>query len=250
MKTQTIIYRGMELPVFKSESPHTFGNEGKLMAVSNDGGPCIKAEVLAYVPSRDYPVITKDRQYRYCAELPDIPKQVNSYVTCKNSMLVRGMVSTVVCNAACGKTEVLCKNAADAYLEGNSVLYISMESPSHHILERCVKLAWKQVRSERDQEYGLPVDSKEWTDANPPHMNVVQGAVNINTCSVKSLLHQYFVTQGVTPDILIIDNISLMKPKHCFGIKVRERVYSELVNIAREANIAIITAEHVKAVIG
>ena len=227
---QKLTFTDMELDLFQPETPTTFGNEGKEMVVSDNlvncnGNGYFTCKVLAYLPSREYPVVTPVGQYRYCAEIP-VGKILNNKYLDHNSMLIRGKVSSIFALPGTGKTEALCKTAIDAGNQGYSVLYITLETSTASIYKRMANMA-KGL---------LPVV-------------IIQGKVRMTTKDINTLI----TSAKIRPDVVIIDYISLVDPDAASGetdyridYRIR-RTYSELVDIARKNEISIVTAEAVSA---
>jgi hypothetical protein len=134
-----IEYEGRQLPIFKSDVPVTFGNKGKEMVIAHDTSLPTVETVLAYIPGRDYPVITQYAEYEHCAELPECP-EVNTYLP--GTLLCRGKLSMVLSRPNSGKTELLCKSAIQACKAGNKVLYFSFELTAVSVYNRCAMLLY------------------------------------------------------------------------------------------------------------
>lgn len=127
------------MPIFTSDVPVTFGNKGKEMVIAHDTSLPTVETVLAYIPGRDYPVITQYAEYEHCAELPECP-EVNAYLP--GTLLCRGKLSMVVSRPNSGKTELLCKSAIQACKSGNKVLYLSFELTADSVYRRCAMLLY------------------------------------------------------------------------------------------------------------
>lgn len=143
-----IEYEGRQLPLFKSDVPVTFGNKGKEMVIAHDTSLPTVETVLAYIPGRDYPVITQYAEFEYCAELPECP-EVNTYLP--GTLLCRGKLSMVVSRPNSGKTELLCKSAIQACKAGNKVLYLSFENTADAIYRRCAMLLYDTLLPSTEQ---------------------------------------------------------------------------------------------------
>lgn len=216
----------MELDLFQKETPTTFGNEGKEMVVSDsleNGNGYTIAKVLAYLPGREYPVVTAKGQYKYCAEIPVGKIRINKYLN-HNSMCIRGKVSSIIAFTGSPKTEALCQNAIDACLNSYNVLYITLEASQEAIFTRIVNMS------------SSPLNNLE----------IVQGRPRMTTPDINALIK----TCQLDPDVVIIDYSTLIDP-HTTSSNPdcrRRTIYSELVDIAMKNNIAIVTAEGVSPV--
>ena len=222
MKKQTIIYRGKELPLFKSETPQTFGNKGKLMAVSNDGGPCIQTAVLAYVPARDFPVITKDVEYRYCAELPEGSILQNEYMD--SLSLQRGQIHIITDTSFPNILESLCKITLDAANSDRKVFFISSKTNVDELYERLKNMA------------DFPLDK------NPVYLR--NGWTNM--CMTAEIRNAIKLVEESKEhphiDVLVIDSLEATVSPYM----IRKESLIGLQNIAREKNIAVITSETIQ----
>ena len=224
--TEKLVFSDLELDLFQPKLPITFSNGGKDMAVSdslvNESG-YVTCPVLAYLPDREYPVITPQGQYKYCAEIPLGEIRVNKFLD-HNSMLIRGKVSTIVALAGTGKTESLCQNAVDACHNDYNVLYISLELPMESIFNRVHNMALTPLRN----------------------LQIVKGINRMNTRDVCGIVK----CARFKPDVVVLDNFNLVEP---FATSSdpdarRRTAYFELVDIARKHDIAIVTAEAVSPV--
>jgi hypothetical protein len=224
--TEKLVFTDMELDLFQPKLPITFSNGGKDMAVSdslvNESG-CVICPVLAYLPDREYPVITPQGQYKYCAEIPLGKLHVNKFLD-HNSMLVRGKVSTIVALAGTGKTEALCQNAVDACLNDYNVLYISLELSMDSISNRIQNMALNPLRN----------------------LQIVQGKHRMNMMDVCGIVK----CARFQPDVVVLDYFNLVEPFDASSDPDarRKKAYFELVDIARKNDIAILTAEAVSPV--
>lgn len=216
----------MELDLFQPDSPTTFGKEGELMVVSDNivnRNGYLTSNVLAYLPGREYPVVTQSGQYKYCAEIPVGKIRINKYLD-HNPMFIRGKVSSIFALPGSGKTEALCQNAIDACLNSYNVLYIAIEPSMDAICSRIANMAPNPLRN----------------------LKIVQGKPRMTTHDVNTLI----TTCQFEPDVVIIDYISLVEPyvtssnPECH----RRITYLELVDIARKNDISILTAEAVSPV--
>lgn len=223
---QKLVFTDMELDLFQPDSPTTFGNEGELMVVSDNivnGNGYLTSKVLAYLPGREYPVITQDGQFKYCAEIPVGKIRINKYLD-HNPMLIRGKVSSILTLPSSGKTEALCQNAIDACLNSYNVLYIAIELSMDAICSRIANMAPNPLRN----------------------LKIVQGKPRMTTQDVNTLI----TTCQLEPDVVILDYISLVEPYATSSNADHRRrtTYFELVDIARKKGIAIVTAEAVSPV--
>lgn len=216
----------MELDLFQADSPTTFGNDGKVMVVSDsllNGNGYLTSKVLAYLPGREYPVVTPQGQYKYCAEIPVGKIRINKYLD-HNPMFIRGKVSSIVTLPSSGKTEALCQNAIDACLNSYNVLYITIETSMDAICSRIANMAPNPLRN----------------------LKIVQGKPRMTTQDVNTLI----TTCQLEPDVVILDYISLVEPYATSSNPDHRRrtTYFELVDIARKKGISILTAEAVSPV--
>lgn len=225
---QKLVFTDMELDLFQPDSPTTFGKEGELMVVSDNivnenGDGYLTCKVLAYIPGREYPVITQDGQYRYCAEIPVGKIRINKYLD-HNPMLIRGKVSSILTLPSSGKTEALCQNAIDACLNSYNVLYIAIELSMDAICSRITNMAPNPLRN----------------------LKIVQGKPRMTTQDVNTLI----TTCQFEPDVVILDYISLVEPYATSSNADHRRrtTYFELVDIARKQGVSIVTAEAVSPV--
>lgn len=223
---QKLVYTDMELELFQQETPTTFGIGGKEMVVSDsleNRNGYITGKVLAYIPGREYPVITPQGQYKYCAELPVGKLHINKYLD-HNSMLIRGKVSSIFAPPCSGKTEALCQNAVDACLNSYNVLYITLETSMESICSRIGNMAPNPLRN----------------------LKIAQGKPRMTTQDVNTLI----TACELEPDVVILDYISLVEPYATSSNPEHRRrtTYFELVDIARKTDISIVTAEAVSPV--
>lgn len=224
--TEKLVFTDVELDLFQPKFPTTFANGGQNMAVSdklvNDRG-YITCPVLAYLPDREFPVITPQGQYKYCAEVPLGKITANKFLD-HNSMLIRGKVSSIITLAGTGKTEALCQNAVDACLNDYDVLYISLESSPEAISNRIYTMAIAPLRN----------------------LQITQGKLHMNTMDVLGIVK----CARFKPDVVIIDHFSLVEPFAAASDPDARRrtAYFELVDIARKHDVAILTAEAVSPV--
>lgn len=225
--TEKLVFSDLELDLFQPNLPITFSNGGKDMAVSdslvNESG-YVACPVLAYLPDREYPVITPQGQYKYCAELPLDKTRVNKFLD-HNSMLVRGKVSTIVALAGTGKTEALCQNAVDACLNDYNVLYISLDLTMESIFNRIQAMTLNPLRN-------LQIVQAKYLRMNTRDIcGIVKGA-------------------RFQPDVVVLDYFNIVEPCAMSSDPDARRrtAYFELVDIARKNDIAIVTAEAVSPV--
>jgi hypothetical protein len=224
--TEKLVFSDLELDLFQPKLPITFSNGGKDMAVSdslvNESG-YVACPVLAYLPDREYPVITPQGQYKYCAEIPIGEIRVNKFLD-HNSMLIRGKVSTIVALAGTGKTESLCQNAVDACHNDYNVLYISLELSMDAIFNRIQRTTLNPLRN----------------------LQIVKGIHRMNTRDVCGIVK----CARFQPDVVVLDYFNLVEPfATSTDPDARRRIaYFELVDIARKNDIAIVTAEAVSPV--
>lgn len=224
--TQKLVFTDMELDLFQPDSPTTFGNDGKIMVVSDsleNGNGYLTSKVLAYLPGREYPVVTSQGQYKYCAEIPVGKLRINKYLD-HNPMLLRGKVSSIVARPGSGKTEALCQNAIDACLHDYNVLYITMETSMDALCSRIANMAPNPLRN----------------------LKIVEGKPRMSTQDVNTLIKAC----QFEPDVVIIDYSTLLEPYAASSNQDSRRrmIYFELVDIALRNNIAIVTAEGVSPV--
>lgn len=224
--TQKLVFTDMEIDLFQPDSPTTFGNDGEIMVVSDNlvnGNGYLTCKVLAYLPEREYPVITPQGQYKYCAELPVGKLRINKYLD-HNPMLIRGKVSSIFARPGSGKTEALCQNAIDACLHDYNVLYITMETSMDAICSRIANMATNPLRN----------------------LKIVEGKPRMSTQDVNAFIK----TCQFDPDVVIIDYGTLLEPSAASSSQDTRRraIYFELVDIALRSNIAIVTAEGVSPV--
>ena len=224
--TEKLVFTDMELDLFQTDSPTTFGKEGQIMVVSDsllNGSGYLTCKVLAYIPGREYPVVTPTGQYKYCAEIPVGKIRINKYLD-HNPMFIRGKVSSIFALPGSGKTEALCQNAIDACLNSYNVLYITMETSMDAICSRIANMS-----------------------PNPLHnLKIVQGKPRMTTKDVNTLI----TTCQLELDVVVIDYISLVEPYATSSNAEHRRrtTYFELVDIARKQGVAIVTAEAVSPV--
>lgn len=223
---EKIVFTDMELELFQPKSPTTFDNGGQEMVVSDSlltGNGYLTCKVLAYLPGREYPVITPQGQYKYCAKLPLGKIRINKYLD-HNPMLIRGKVSSIFARPGSGKTEALCQNAIDACLHDYNVLYITMETSMEAICSRITNMAPSALRNLKIAEA-------------KPRMSTQDVNAFIKTCQFD-------------PDVVIIDYSTLLEPYAASSNQDSRRrsIYFELVDIALKNNIAIVTAEGVSPV--
>lgn len=224
--TEKLVFSDLELDLFQPKLPITFSNGGKDMAVSDtlvNKSECVICPVLAYLPDREYPVITPQGQYKYCAEIPLDKTRANRFLD-HNSMLVRGKVSTIVALAGTGKTEALCQNAVDACLNDYNVLFISLESSIEAIFNRTQTMTLSPLRN----------------------LQIVKGIHRMNTRDVCGIIK----CAKFQPDVVVLDYFNLVEPYATSSDPDARRrtAYFELVDIARKNDIAIVTAEAVSPV--
>lgn len=219
---QKLVFTDMELDLFQPDSPTTFETNGELMVVSDNivnGNGYLTSRVLAYLPGREYPVITKDGQYKYCAQIPVGKLRINKYLD-HNHMFIRGKVSSIFALPGSGKTEALCQNAIDACFHSYNVLYITMETSVDAICSRIANMS-----------------------PNPLHnLHIAQGKPRMTTKDIDTFIK----TCQFEPDVVVIDYISLLAPYLATSSNpdYRRRItYFELVDIAMKNDIAIVTSE-------
>lgn len=230
-----ICYDGMEIHPFTSEEPVTFGSNGKPMVVANEDSRTFLATVLAYLPGRSFPVITERSEYKYCAEIPDEPIQVNGYFK-GNPMLVRGKVSTLMSFPNGGKTEALCMNCISACQEGYTVLYLALEMSEVATYKRLARLMYHTDN----------VDYNTFGFINQHlggKLTVTTGKVHMTTEDAQRLIEN----STVKPDLVIVDYYSLLVPQDISSNASdrRRATYAALIDIARKYDVAILTAESV-----
>lgn len=210
-----IEYEGRQLPLFKSDVPVTFGTKGKEMVIAHDTSLPTVETVLAYIPGRDYPVITPYAEYEHCAELPECT-EVNAYLP--GTLLCRGKLSMVVSRPNSGKTELLCKSAIQACKAGNKVLYLSFELTAEWVYRRCAMLLYDTWLPSTEQ------------------MSQVKALVHPGELVIKEISKHISVIDIEDMDI---DNYDLLILDGCYGLFADGG--NELYRLALKHNKAILT---------
>lgn len=217
--TETINYKNKALPVFKSQEPVLFPNEGEMMAVANCEDTFALAKVIAYLPSRDFPVITKAADYKYCAKLPEGSILQNEYMD--SLSLQRGQVTIITDTSFPNILEALCKITLDAANTDRKVFFISSKTKVDELYVRLKNMA------------DFPLEK------NPIYLK--NGWKNMTVTSeirnaVKTLEES---KEHPKIDLLVIDSLEATISPY----KIRKESLIGLRNIAREKNMAVITSE-------
>lgn len=217
--TKTINYKNKALPVFTSKESVLFPNEGELMAVANCDDTFALANVIAYLPSREFPVITKAADYKYCAKLPEGSILQNEYID--SLSLQRGQIHIITDTAFPNIMESLCKITLDAAKSDNKVFFISSKTNVDDLYLRLKNMA------------DFPLDKNPIYLKNGwKNMTITSEIRNAIKTLEDSKEHPHI-------DVLVIDSLEATISPY----KIRKESLIGLRNIAREKNIAVITSE-------
>lgn len=238
--TQTITYYGRALPVFTSKTPVVFDNGGKVMLVDarKDKISCFPRpeKVLAYIPGRDFPVITADGEYRCCAEEPDQYNPVNEYVP-GNWCRARKRVEIIFSYPAEGRLEQLSRIAVNAAKSGSRVLFIGIEFDAEALLKKCA-ISLCGVAEPEQYEYEMLTKK---TGNNIRFVSIKQDITSSKIVDAITSSKIGDATHGAdNPDLVIIDGISLVHPVGTNEPRLIA-LARELNDIAHEHNVTIIT---------
>lgn len=217
--TKTLSYKNKALPVFNSQESVLFPQEGELMAVSNCEDADALAKVIAYLPSREFPVITNAADYKYCAKLPEGSILQNEYL--ESLSLQRGQITIITDTSFPKILEALCKITLDAANTDNKVFFISSKTKVETLSERLKNMADFPLEKN-------PIYLKNgWT--NMCMTAEIRNAIKVLEESKK---HPKI-------DVLVIDSLEATISPYM----IRKESLIGLQNIAREKNIAVITSE-------
>ena len=231
-EAQTINYYGRKIPVFTSKTPVLFDNGGKVMLV--DAKKDIISvnprpeKVLAYIPGREFPVITAEGEYRRCAEEPDKYNAVNEYIP-GNWCRARKRLEIIFSYAAEGRLEQLSRIAVNAAKSGSRVLFIGIEFSEEALCEKCVK---NMCGVSKPEQYDY--DMLEFNTRNT--LRFVSIKKDITSSRIDETIRA-----GDKPDLVILDGISLVHPVGTDGNRFIE-LAKELNDIAHERDVTIITS--------
>lgn len=216
---ESIKYKDQTLPLFKPQEAVLFPEEGELMAVANSEDAFALAKVIAYLPSRDYPVITKESNYKYCAKLPEGSILQNEYMD--SLSLQRGQIHIITDTSFQNILESLCKITLDAANSQKTVFFISSKTELGTLYERLKNMA------------DFPLDK------NPVYLK--NGWTNM--CMTAEIRNAIKVLEESKEhpkiDVLVIDALEATISPYM----IRKESLLGLQNIAREKNIAVITSE-------
>lgn len=217
--TKTLSYKNKALPVFNSQESVLFPQEGELMAVSNCEDADALAKVIAYLPSREFPVITKATDYKYCAKLPEGSILQNEYMD--SLSLQRGQITIITDTSFPNILESLCKITLDAANSDNKVFFISSKTKVETLSERLKNMA------------DFPLEK------NPIYLK--NGWTNM--CMTAEIRNAIKVLEESKEhpkiDVLVIDSLEATISPYM----IRKDSLIGLQNIAREKNMAVITSE-------
>ena len=215
---ESIKYKDQDLPLFKPQESVVFPEDGELMAVSNGEDAFALANVIAYLPSRDYPVVTKATQYKYCAKLPLGSVVQNEYLD--SLSIQRGQVQVITDTSFKDILESLCKITLDAAKAEKTVFFISSKTKAEDLYERLKNMA------------DFPMDKNPiylkhgWKDMRPNEIR--QAVIAIE----KSKKHPKV-------DLLVIDSLEATISPY----RSRKDSLLGLKELAREKNMPVITSE-------
>jgi hypothetical protein len=219
---KTLSYKNKALPVFNPKEPVVFPEKGEQMAVGDSEDAFDIANVLAYIPNRDYPVITKESNYKYCAKLPEGSILQNEYLD--SLSLQRGQIHIITDTSFQNILESLCKIALDAAKSDSKVFFISSKTKVETLYERLKNMA------------DFPLDKKPiylrngWT----------------NMCMTAEIRNAIKLVEEAKEhphiDVLVIDALEATISPYM----IKKESLLGLQNIAREKNIAVITSETIK----
>lgn len=217
--TKTINYKNKTLPVFTSQESVLFPDEGELMAVANCEDTFALANVIAYLPSREFPVITTAADYKYCAKLPEGSILQNEYID--SISLQKGQIHIITDTSFPNILESLCKITLDAAKSDSKVFFISSKTNVDDLYIRLKNMA------------DFPLDKNPiylrngWTN-----MCMTAEIINAIKTLEESKEHPHI-------DVLVIDSLEpIISP-----YMTRKESLTGLQHIAREKNIAVITSE-------
>lgn len=217
--TKTLSYKNKALPVFNSQESVLFPQEGELMAVSNCEDANALAKVIAYLPSREFPVITTAADYKYCAKLPEGSILQNEYID--SISLQKGQINIITDTSFPNILESLCKITLDAAKSDSKVFFISSKTNVDDLYIRLKNMA------------DFPLDKNPiylrngWTN-----MCMTAEIINAIKTLEESKEHPHI-------DVLVIDSLDpIISP-----YMIRKESLIGLQNIAREKNMAVITSE-------
>lgn len=216
---ESIKYKDKALPVFNSQESVLFPQEGELMAVANCDDAFALAKVIAYLPSREFPVITKAANYKYCAKLPEGSIIQNEYMD--SLSLQRGQIHIITDTSFPNILESLCKITLDAANSDRKVFFISSKTDLDELYLRLKNMA------------DFPLDKNPiylrngWTN-----MCMTAEIRNAIKLIEESKEHPHI-------DVLVIDSLEAIIAPYM----IRKEALIGLQNIAREKNIAVITSE-------
>lgn len=219
--TKTINYKNQSLPLFNPHEPVIFPDKGEQMAVGDCEDAFDIANVLAYIPNRDYPVITKQSNYKYCAKLPLGSVIQNEYMD--SLPLQKGQVLVITDTSFTDILESLCKITLDATKAQKTVFFISAQNTVEDLYERLKNMA------------DFPLDKNPvylkhgWKEMRPKE---IQQEVRTLEQSKKH----------PKVDLLVIDSLEATLSPY----RLRKDSLINLRNIARENNIAVVTSETLK----
>lgn len=219
---KTLSYKNKALPVFTPQEPVVFPEKGEQMAVGDSEDAFDIANVLAYIPNRDYPVITKESNYKYCAELPEGSILQNEYMD--SLSLQRGQIHIITDTSFPDILESLCKITLDAADSGRKVFFISSKTNVNELYKRLKNMA------------DFPLDKNPiylrngWTN-----MCMTAEIRNAIKLVEESKEHPHI-------DVLVIDSLEATVSPYM----IRKESLIGLQNIAREKNIAVITSETIQ----
>ena len=214
---ESIKYKTQTLPLFKPQEPAIFPKDGELMAVSNCEDTFALAKVIAYLPSREFPVITNATHYKYCAKLPLGSVIQNEYMD--SLSLQKGQVHVITDTSFTDILESLCKITLDAAKAEKTVFFISALNTVDDLYERLKNIA------------DFPLDKNPiylkhgWKEMRPKE---IQQAVRTLE---KSKKHPKV-------DLLVIDSLDATISPY----RARKDSLLGLKELAKEKNIAVITS--------
>lgn len=216
---ESIKYHDQALPLFNPKEAVLFPEEGELMAVSNGEDAFALAKVIAYLPSREFPVVTKATHYKYCAKLPLGSVIQNEYLD--SLSLQKGQITIITDTSFPDILESLCKITLDAANSGKKVFFISSKTKVETLHERLNNMA----------DFSL--------DKNPIYLR--NGWTNM--CMTAEIRNAIKVLEESKEhpkiDALVIDSLDATISPYM----IRKESLIGLRNIAREKNIAVITSE-------
>ena len=216
---KTLSYKNKALPVFNPKEPVVFPEKGEQMAVGDCEDAFAIANVLAYIPNRDYPVITKESNYKYCAKLPEGSILQNEYLD--SLSLQRGQIHIITDTSFQNILESLCKITLDAANSDRKVFFISSKTNVDELYERLKNMA------------DFPLDK------NPIYLR--NGWTNM--CMTAEIRNAIKLVEESKEhpriDVLVIDSLEATVSPYM----IRKESLIGLQNIAKEKNMAVITSE-------